>query len=249
MSQTIYNEFFELKKVADETRLLFDSVCRNRIDYYLNKLEPELTDEEINALEGFMRKVLWDRYPIVNEIRFNLVDKNNESSIKYLRYLKSEVEEIIFIVKHDSEMETWAYELDFLTDVINGGVAPPESFKLSLLGDKSSFERLYSRVHSFIVELKSVSQFIDQELNHLGIKTGYSAMAPKLRWKGSQKQLFSVLRQLKDKGYLMNSFDELAEFLILNVEGNEHLKTHSLSKNIQKRDEPKKGEIEFDENL
>lgn len=56
----------------------------------------------------------------------------------------------------------------------------------------------------------------------------------KLKWSGQKNQLYNVLRQLKDRGLILNSYNNLADFLIQNVTGFEETKKETITKEIQR---------------
>jgi len=74
------------------------------------------------------------------------------------------------------------------------------------------------------------------------------ATIPKLKWKGQKNQLYDVLRQLKEKELIGNSYEDLAVFIKANVDAFRDTELSTISKQMGRPQKlPKNRRIKLDE--
>jgi hypothetical protein len=85
-------------------------------------------------------------------------------------------------------------------------------------------------------------KFLEDELKKLSSSTDNEIVNSiiKLRWLGQKNQLYDVLRELKGKGFVGNSYEDLAVFLKQNVDAFKNTSLSTIQKEIGKDKRPPK---------
>ncbi len=258
MREICYDEFKKINKITKKVCSVFDEVVflKDRFDIYLKNEEPNLTEQEEREIKLLIDN---DRFQIEealkNEIKYNLIELDDRNSEKYLFHLLSEVSDEVHTIRVACQFDVWSEELEMVNRIINKKEAPKADFSLQkYLREETIFRSLFSSAIDIVFHLENMLEYIKNQLypEEITIKKASDSKTVKLKWKGTQTVLFSVLRQLKTKynddgsPLIENSFDSLAQFLINNIEGYESLEVGTLAKNMAKNIEPKKNKINID---
>ncbi len=159
-------------------------------------------------------------------------ESNNRDAEVYLNYLCNQYKELNpnFIEKLgekiDEMFKTWE------PSIKNGEVEEIEDFAAYT---KERFDKLKEGYEKFKV---NISKKDENSNNELG-----SHNKVKLKWTGSKTQLYYLFHKLKYKDNLVtNKYEDLAKFIIENVEGYEEDSLITTKENLEKGKYPKKGE-------
>ncbi|MBC7915400.1 MAG: hypothetical protein H7Y07_14905, partial [Pyrinomonadaceae bacterium] len=122
---------------------------------------------------GSLSEQAWDRYPIIKEVDLNIIEHSEEVCRKYLKYLRDEIFWLIRSTMERCDFDSWAKDLNFTQDVLNGINIAPQGFSLStILKENCTFRNFFSFVHGFINEANEVIEFLDQRLTSISDDIG-----------------------------------------------------------------------------
>lgn len=219
--------FSEIQKISDDLQndlLVTESLIRSKYnDKFRNEPNSIRTMDFIENLFNRIRDI-----SIVNlkrekeEFVINLSVKRNK--VQYQKVYDLQVIEMVESCKdmiHDSIFELFGYY------------------------DDIEFSLIDLVFNQFYTEFKENNE---TELTDKLSITTTDQTNTKLIWKGQNNQLYSVLRQLKDKHELIgNSYESLAEFLIRNVTGFENTKNSTIETELKRnKDLPKPKRINIE---
>jgi hypothetical protein len=203
-------------EISPQDRL--SEVCSNK------KLIEALRDEFERLVTPDRKRTLEDRISKIERLEGTGIIKDEKSGSKFFSegFLYATRGENPLIISLDSfEKNSWASNIEITDDYI-------KCIKEILNGYASAFHLKYLQDR-----LKAINVDIPME----EVQDKQRAI-PTLKWIGKNNQLYDVIRQLKKKGILLNSYPELALFLKSTIDKLEHTALSTIQKELEKEKRP-----------